>query len=194
MRMKVVDLSAWQENVPWKTVKAAGIAGVILKLGERDRLDRMFVTHVNNAVACGLPYGVYYYAHATSPEEAREEAAWVDAQIKTYLRGENPPLGIWYDAEASGMQSGDVTAACSAFVSELNARGYVYVGIYSSYHWLTSGVIDTAQLADYVPYWVAQYYKENSFKIEYPNKIVRMWQYTDHLSDALPYDANVYYL
>lgn len=191
--MKVIDLSAWQQSVPWESVKAADVCGAVLKLGERDRLDSMFVTHVNNAVAFGLTYGVYYFAHATSPEEARCEAAWVDAQLKNYLRGENPPIGIWYDAEDSDMRHGDVTAACSAFVSELNARGYVYVGIYSSYYWLTSGVIDTTQLADYVPYWVAQYNKEDSFKKEHPNKIVRMWQYTNHLSDALPYDASVYY-
>lgn len=191
--MKVIDLSAWQENVDWAAVKAAGIEGVILKLGERDKLDEMFIHHVNNAAAHGLQYGVYYYAHASSIAQAKEEAAWVDKQLKNYLRGENPALGIWYDAEDQDMTAGDVTAACSAFVSALNAIGYVYVGIYSSYNWLTNGIIDTKQLASYVPYWVAQYYHENSFKLENPEKLVRLWQYTDHYADELPYDANVYY-
>ena len=62
--MKVIDLSAWQTDVDWQAIVDAGIEGVILKLGEHDTLDEMFVTHVNNAVAHGLKYGVYYYAHA----------------------------------------------------------------------------------------------------------------------------------
>ncbi len=191
--MKVIDISAWQENIDWEAVKAAGVEGVILKLGERNNLDAMFIKHVNDAVAHGIKYGVYYYAHASNIEEAKKEAAWVDEQLKTYLRGENPALGIWYDAEDKDMQSGDVTASCSAFVSYLNAKSYTYVGIYSSYNWLANGTIAVNELADYVPYWVAQYYKQNDFKLEYPNKLVRMWQYTDHMSDELPYDCNIYY-
>ena len=31
------------------------------------------------------------------------EANWVDKQIKTYLNGKNPELGIWYDAEDKDM-------------------------------------------------------------------------------------------
>lgn len=191
--MKVIDISAWQENIDWEAVKANGIEGVILKLGERNNLDAMFIKHVNDAVAHGIKYGVYYYAHASNIVEAKKEAAWVDEQIKTYLNGRNPELGIWYDAEDKDMQSGNVTASCSAFVCALNEIGYTYVGIYSSYNWLANGIIDVNQLADYVPYWVAQYYHENSFKQEFPNKLVRMWQYTDCYSAELPYDGNIYY-
>ena len=59
----------------------------------------LFITHVNNAVAYNLPYGIYYYAHAAIIDKAN----WVDKQIKTYLNGQNPPLGIWYDAEDKSM-------------------------------------------------------------------------------------------
>lgn len=191
--MKVIDLSAWQRNVDWQAIVNEGIEGVILKLGERDWLDDMFIDHVNAAVVYGLKFGIYYYAHAASIDEAKQEAAWVDNQIKTYLNGQNPTLGIWYDAEDRSMTAGDVTATCSAFVSTLNSIGYNYVGIYSSYNWLTNGIIDVNQLADYVPYWVAQYNYQNDFKSEYPNKLVRIWQYTDCYSGDLPYDGNIYY-
>lgn len=191
--MKAMDISAWQETVNWEAVKEAGIEAVIIKLGEGVQLDAMFVTHVNNAVAYGLRYGVYYYAHASSPEQAKVEAAWVDQQIKIYLNGRNPEMGIWYDVEAEDMLAGDVTAACSAFIVALNIIGYCYVGIYSSYNWLTNGTIEVNLLANYVPYWVAQYNDQNDFKLEYPDKVVRMWQYTDHISDELPYDGDIYY-
>lgn len=55
--MKVIDISAWQENIDWKAVKNAGIEGVIIKLGEGTTLDEMFFEHVNNAVNYGLKYG-----------------------------------------------------------------------------------------------------------------------------------------
>ena len=29
--MKVIDISAWQENIDWKAVKDIGIGGVIIK-------------------------------------------------------------------------------------------------------------------------------------------------------------------
>ena len=194
--MKVIDISAWQEDVDWQAVKDAGIEGVIIKLGERDHLDDMFIEHVNNAVKYGLRYGVYYFSHAYDIPSALDEAKQVDAWLKEYLRGENPELVIWFDAEAAGMLSGDVTATCSAFITHLNAVGYNYVGIYASWNWLSKDGahhIDMDALADYVPYWVAQYARHNDLTEEYPDKYIRMWQYTDHYSDDLPYDCSIYY-
>ena len=107
--MKIVDISAWQENVDWQGLLDAGVEGVIIKLGERDALDSMFVEHVNHAVEYGLKYGVYYYAHACTRDEAVREADTVAAWLKEYLRGETPELGIWYDAESMRMTTGDVT-------------------------------------------------------------------------------------
>ncbi|MDQ0202459.1 GH25 family lysozyme [Pectinatus haikarae] len=193
--MKIIDLSAWQENVDWQAIADAGFGGVILKIGERSKLDDMFIDHVNNAVAHGLKYGVYYYGHAADIDTAKAEAAQVDTWIKTYLDGKNPELGIWYDAEDNSMLVGpqNVVYPITAFITALNAVGYNYVGLYSSYNWLTNE-IDLTCLPDYVPIWSAQYgYHEDSFKAENPDRVSRIWQYTDHYSDDLPYDASIYY-
>ena len=72
---KVVDISAWQENLNWQALKRANIKGVIIKIGEYHHLDDMFTTHVNNAVAYNLPYGIYYYAHAATINEAIDMGA-----------------------------------------------------------------------------------------------------------------------
>ncbi|WP_278547315.1 GH25 family lysozyme [Megamonas funiformis] len=193
--MKVIDISAWQENIDWKAVKDIGIGGVIIKIGEKTHLDDMFITHVNNAVTYNLPYGIYYYAHASTIDEAIAEANWVDKQIKTYLNGQNPPLGIWYDAEDKDMLDGylNVVYPIANFISTLLDKGYNYVGLYSSYNWLTN-IIDLKALPDYVPIWSAQYYHQNSFAMENPHRICRMWQYTDceRIGD-MRLDCNVYY-
>ncbi len=198
--MKVIDISAWQENVDWDAVVADGVEGVILKIGESYELDEMFIEHVNNAVAVGLPYGIYYYAHAASTAEAEQEALWVDQQIKTYLNGVNPQLGIWYDAEDKSMLAGDVTACVSKFISTLNGMGYGYVGLYSSYNWLSEygqHNIDLGQLADYVPIWVAQYNSYCDLQDEIAEgKCIKVWQYTSQASIdgfARGVDCNEYY-
>ena len=188
--MKGIDISAWQDNIDWQAVKDAGIEFVIIKLGQNYTLDSMFINHVNNAVENGLKYGVYYYAKATSDTESQGEAVWVDSQIKQYLSGVNPEMGIWYDMEDSSIESTgvDITALCSAFINQLQTVGYNNVGVYSSYNWLTNGNIDTSQLD--VPYWCAQYNFECNFK--HPN--LKIWQYTDGLSiGGTNFDGNQYY-
>ena len=155
----------------------------------------LFITHVNNAVAYNLPYGIYYYAHAATIDEAINEANWVDVQIKTYLNGQNPPLGIWYDAEDTSILKYNINVAymIGNFINRLNELNYNYVGLYSSYNWLIN-IIDLNLLADYVPIWTAQYYHENSFKLEYPNRICKIWQYTNckQINDIC-LDCNIYY-
>lgn len=193
--MKIIDISAWQEDLDWQAIKNAGVQGVIIKLGEGANLDEMFIEHVNNAVANGLKYGVYYYAHASNIDEARREAYYVDNWISTYLNNKNPELGIWYDAEDSTMLGGNqnVVYPIANFIHTLREIGYNYVGVYTSYNWLTN-VIDLQPLPKDVPIWVAQYYHENSFKIEYPSRICKIWQYTDSEQIGnMSLDCNVYY-
>ena len=193
--MKIIDISAWQDNIDWQAIVDEGIEGVILKIGERDNLDSMFIEHVNNAVEYGLKYGVYYYAHAYTKEGAIAEADMVAEWLKTYLRGETPELGIWYDAEANEMLRGDVTDTCMTFLNRLTEHSHQYEGIYASWNWLSkegAHHIDIDSLPNYVPIWSAQYNTHDDLSDEYPGR-VRIWQYSDHYSDELPYDADIYY-
>ena len=134
---QVVDISAWQEKLNWQKLKANNIQGVIIKIGEYNYLDEMFISHVNNAITYNFPYGIYYYAHASTIDKAIVEANWVDKQIKTYLNGQNPPLGIWYDAEDKSMLKYNINVAymIGNFINRLNELNYNYVGLYSSYNW-----------------------------------------------------------
>ena len=195
LNLNLIDTSAWQQHINWQAILDAHIDGVIIKLGEYTNLDEMFIRHVNDAVEYNLPYGVYYYAHAQTISESINEALWVDQMIKTYLDGENPPLGIWYDAEDESLLQSPINPAymIGNFINKLNELDYNYVGLYSSYNWLMN-IIDLNLLADYIPIWVAQYYHENSFKQEHPERICKIWQYTDHKQiDDMCFDCNIYY-
>ncbi len=196
--MKLIDISAWQEEIDWNGLQEEGIEGVIIKIGEYDELDEMFVEHVNNAVAYGFKYGIYFYAHSSNETEAEYEAHTVDEWLKEYLRGETPELGIWYDAEDSDMQSegNNVASICMAFVNKMTELGYTYVGIYSSWNWFSeegSNILPIQDIPDYVPIWTANYDSKNWLKEEQPDKNIVCWQYTDRYSDEFPYDGDIWY-
>lgn len=175
--MKVIDFGDWHTHPDWDAIaRAAG--GVIIKISEGQTLSNLYEPHIANAIAYGLTWGVYCLTHAETTEEAVREAQVVLEALETLGY---PQLGIWYDVEqdyADAHMPEDNTACASAFISACNARGYS-AGVYGSYDTLTNR-LHVDQLADYVPYWAAQYGRRaNDFALEHPDKRVIGWQYTD---------------
>ncbi|MEG6585327.1 GH25 family lysozyme [Dendrosporobacter sp. 1207_IL3150] len=192
--MKGIDVSYHNGVIDWKAIVLSGIEFAIVRLGYGNRhLDTKFVDNVNGALAAGLKIGVYYYSYALDVEAAKGEAQFVRDVLQGH--GIIPELGIWFDMEdadgykeRNGMPDNQtITDMCSAFICELNNAGYSYVGVYASYWWLTR-VIDTSQLAEYVPYWNAQWGSKNDFQR------ARMWQFTDRFEIAGKlFDGNEYF-
>lgn len=192
--MNVIDLSDWNENVDWSRFIDHGIGGVIVKISEGRTLSELFAKNIARAAARGLPWGAYCYTHAQTTERAREEASRVIEALNALGYG-TPPLGIWFDIEAQEVieqDRDDVTAICSAFISECNAAGYS-VGIYASLSTITD-CMNLDDLADYVPVWVAQYAGACDFHDYYPSRILAGWQYTDSFEiDGSKYDMSEWY-
>lgn len=192
--VKGIDVSENNGVVDWQAIADAGIEFAIIRSSYGlHSVDGRFIDNVNGALAAGLKIGVYHYSYALNVEDAKQEAQHIIDLLQE--NGVNPELGIWYDMEDAdgykarhGMPDNQtITDMCSAFICTLNEAGYQYVGIYASYSWLT-GVIDTAQLADYVPYWNAQWGSSNDF----PR--ARIWQFTDSLNiNGQLFDGNIYY-
>ena len=190
---KCVDLSAWQETVNWNGLKEAGYEVAIIKLGEGFTLTDTFVEQINAAVANGFKVGVYYYSHAFSKEQARQEANWVSEQINCYLPS-CPEAGIWFDFEDPSILDNaidDLTEICIAFVEQVKANGLDYVGVYTSYSWFTYH-LDMNALGN-IPLWTAQYNYQDDLKLENPNANIVLWQFTDRISDEIPYDGSILY-
>jgi GH25 family lysozyme M1 (1,4-beta-N-acetylmuramidase) len=192
--VKGIDVSYHNGLVDWQSVVEADCQFIIIRLGYGNRhLDPKFIDNVNGALAAGLKIGVYYYSYALDVEAAKAEAGFVCDTLRE--NGLEPELGIWFDMEdadgykeRNGMPDNQtITDICGAFICSLNEAGFQYVGVYASYWWLTN-VIDTTQLADYVPYWNAQWGERNDF----PS--ARMWQFTDSFEIKGKYfDGNIYY-
>lgn len=191
-----IDMSGWQ-TTPDFSQSPDEVSAVILKGSEGITIDDSFVPNLQGVIDQGMPWGTYVFSHATSQAEAEYEADVIINELE-YIKSQSgaiPAYHVWFDVEASEMIDLDrqaLTDVCMAFVNKLNAAGYV-CGIYGSYYTLRDE-IDTDQIPDYVPYWVAEYSSECTWKDENPSKNVMMWQYTDSYTiDGQNFDGNVLY-
>lgn len=194
--LRGIDVSENNGRVDWQAIKDAGIQFVIIRLGYgRNHLDSCFYENVNGAIDAGLKIGIYHYSYALTPQQAAGEANFViHALMDCGLTPNKLPLGIWFDMEdadgykrSKGMPSrAEITAMCSEFICYCNRNGYS-CGIYASLDWLERNIA-TEQLADYIPYWCAQW----SGRCDWPN--AKMWQYTDSYQIGNNYfDGNLYF-
>ena len=88
----VIDVSKFQVpgEIDWFKLKAAGVKGVIIRIGGRGYsgnramyADKQFMAHYNNAKAAGMFIGTYFFSYALTKNEALEEAQFVVNTLKT---------------------------------------------------------------------------------------------------------------
>ena len=184
MKVKGMDISAWQDKISvanFQKAKAAGIQFVILRVGytgsssKTPTIDSVFENNYKNAIAAGLPVGVYFYSLATTEAMAKKEANFCINQ----LAGKQITYPVYLDVEdnkTQGKQSKSTLAAvCNAFCNTISAAGYK-PGVYASLSWFNNkiGTISASHSK-----WVAQYNKTCDYKGAYD-----MWQYSS--SESVP--------
>lgn len=166
-----VDVSAWQGEVDWERVKAAGIDFAILRCGygmdQEDQDDEYFDYNASECERLGIPYGVYLYSYADSVERASSEAD----HVLRLIRGRNLSYPVYYDMEDNSTVGADLPAIAKTFCSKITAAGYP-VGVYSSTWWWNNYLTDPC--FDNWHRWVAQYYTSCTYGGTYA-----MWQYSD---------------
>lgn len=172
--VKVIDVSWYQKDLDYDEVVANGVEGVIIKISEGQTPEETYWSHLEQAKAHGLKWGVYCYGHAATECEALKEAN----EVLYLLNGENPPLGVWYDVEDEDMLNADhLTAVVATFLNYF-ADNMLMAGVYASLN-VVENELDVDLLDDATPYWVAQYAGSCDFKEDFPDKRLVGWQYTD---------------
>ena len=184
VKIKGMDISAWQGDISvanFQKAKAAGIEYVILRVGytgsssKKPTIDKVFENNYKNAIAAGLPVGVYFYSLATNTTLAKAEADFVINNIK----GKTITYPVYIDVEDNATQGKASTSAlasvCNTFCNTISAAGYK-PGVYASLSWFNSriGTITASHTK-----WVAQYYSKCEYKGAYD-----MWQYSS--SEKVP--------
>lgn len=165
-----IDVSRWQENIDFQSVKNAGIEFVIMRMGINSDIDKdismdsYFRQNIEGAKNAGLKVGVYVYSAATSIDKALEHARWtVDA-----LAGERLDFPIAFDWEnwskfrKYGISIHDLDETFNAFASELKRNGYDSM-LYSSKFYLENIWQNKMNL----PVWLAHYTNETNYQGDY---------------------------
>ena len=180
-----IDVSAYQNNINWNAVKAAGINYAVIRLGirgsETARLvtDSYFHQNIKNAQAAGIRVGVYFVTQAINAEEAAEEARYCLGVLGNYTL----QLPVFLDVEGSHGGRGDKidretrTLVCKTFCQTITNAGRT-AGVYSSLNWFRNN-IDMKQLTEY-SIWNAQYADKRSWN----ETRVDMWQF--HSQGSVP--------
>ena len=165
-----IDVSEWQSDIDFKKVKRDGYSFVLIRTGFGwEYEDINFQTHIQNAKKAGLAVGVYHYSHATTIQEAIQEAQLVIQIIDDY----SLDFPVFYDIETdrqNHLTRYELTQIVSAFLNTLENHGY-HPGIYAAQSWYEDR-LDMSILEKY-PIWIASYTDYLSYEGKYD-----YWQYT----------------
>ncbi len=172
-----IDVSKWNGNIDWNSVKSSGASYAIIRCGYRGSstgaliTDPKFAANISGANAAGLKVGVYFFTQAVNEKEAVEEASMVLDLVKKYKIS----YPIFLDVESSGgradgIDKGTRTAVCKAFCATIQNSGYT-AGVYANKTWLNSK-IDAGALGSY-KIWLAQYAAAPNYGGRY-----NLWQYS----------------
>ena len=176
-----IDVSAFQPEIDWTAVKAAGVDVAMIRVGYRGYgsgkivEDDMFRTHIQGALDAGLRVGVYFFSQALNYDEGVSEANFVLETIREF--DVTCPVVIdteFMDASDARTNELDIdsrTDSIVGFCETVEAAGYTAM-IYSNRNWFVQSV-DMSRLGDY-KLWLAHYTNQPDFPYEYIG-----WQYTD---------------
>ena len=175
MKIRGIDVSYCQTKVDWQKVKEEGIRFAMVRVGYcmNDgalKVDRMFKSHMEGAVAAGLDVGVYLYSYATSPSAAKKAAQQVLKAVDPYRLTYPIALDMEYDDEYIKNSKENNTAIAAAFLREIEKGGY-YAMLYCSKYFLDSYLLPERLTA--FDKWIAQYNSKCTSKHAHG-----IWQYS----------------
>lgn len=175
MKIRGIDVSCCQTKVDWQKVKEEGIRFAMVRVGYcmNDgalKVDRMFKSHMEGAVAAGLDVGVYLYSYATSPSAAKKAAQQVMKAVEPYRLTYPIALDMEYEDEYIKNSKKNNTAIAAAFLREMEKGGY-YAMLYCSKDFLDSYLLPERLTA--FDKWIAQYNSKCTSKHAHG-----IWQYS----------------
>ena len=185
IRVDGIDVSKYNKDIDWNTVKADGIDFAIVRVGYRGYdggkivTDGYFHQNMQNATAAGVKVGAYFFTQAITVQEAIEEAKHCIACVQGY----DVKMPIYFDVEptegngvngrlnTSGLSIKQRTAIAEAFCQTIKDAGYE-AGIYSSKSYFLN-YLDPDYLSSKFKIWLANYTTQTTYKGDY-----QMWQYS----------------
>lgn len=192
---KGIDVSKFQGDIDWESVKEDGVEYAFLRLGIRGYttgeivLDETFEENAKEALKEDIHVGVYFFTQAVTEEEIIEEADFVIENLAPY-RIDYPVVIDVEDVESANARTKDLTAQertklVITFCERIKEAGYTPM-IYGNLKTFML-MLDITQLEEYEK-WYA-YYSTEEFYYPYDFSI---WQYSDEGSiDGIKTDVDL---
>lgn len=153
--MKGVDISHYQKGMTIRQIRDAGNEFAIIKVTEGSWLrDGAAVDFYREAYETGFPVGCYCYSHATTVEDAANEAYFL---LRT-INGFPMPCGVFLDMEEPkqlGLPKEKLLSIIAAWSNAIAEAGYI-PGVYSSAGTLWA-TISPDEIGERCLVWVAKW-------------------------------------
>lgn len=172
-----IDVSKWQQDIDWKTVKASGIKFAMLRLAHGSSKDIQFENFYSGATEQGIPVGIYCYSTAKSVAGGKKEAQslleMLDNKELTYPIA----LDLEDNAQLKNMNKDQRTKLILEYKKIIEDAGYDFI-VYANLNWLTN-YIDQKKLEENdVDIWIARYCSQSLGHRYTGGGTVQMWQYS----------------
>ena len=147
-----IDISSWQKNVNFSSVKKSGIDIVYIKSSEGTRyIDPYFESNYKNAKSNGLKVGFYHYVTARNVTQAKEQANF----FARVISGKEIDCKLAMDFENFGnLYVSQINEISKVFLETLESVTKTSPIIYSNAY--SAREIFSSSLNKY-PLWVANY-------------------------------------
>ena len=175
-QVQLADVSFWQGDIDFVKMKAAGIAGVIIRAGQRNWVDTRFKQNWTKAKAAGLPRGSYWFYDSREDPVKQADLWW------SLLEGDVGELVIVPDLEESyGGPWGDARDF-QTFVQRIQNRSGLpadRIAIYTGFYWWLKRVGNIAYFKQY-KLWLAWYAPMSVVRVPAPweESDLLFWQFT----------------
>ena len=153
MKIKGIDVSAWQGRIDWKTVADYGMGFAILRITEAGNVvDSQFESNLAGCNKYNIPVGVYKYSYAMTIAEIQSEAH----KVVSTLNGRKIQFPVFLDLEYNNQRalgSESIHRMADAFHEIVEAAGYKFA-IYCNVDWYENVICSHLKKYDF---WIARY-------------------------------------
>ena len=153
MKIKGIDVSAWQGQIDWSAVAKYGMGFAILRITEAGNvIDSAFERNYRGCTENNIPVGVYKYSYAMTVSEIRSEAN----KIISVLAGRKIQFPVFLDLENSNQRalgSENIHKLADAFREIIEKAGYKFA-LYCNVDWYDTVICSHLKKYDF---WIARY-------------------------------------
>lgn len=166
-----IDVSEWQEDINWEKVRRNSVTFAIIRcgVGSINRSDHYWEQNASECERLGIPFGAYFYSHATNADEARSEA-----QLALSIIGNHRlSYPVFFDMEDKDLLGRDYAGMARAFCSTIENAGLT-TGVYANLNWWNTYLTDS--VFNNWTRWIAQYPITSSITAPKYSGSYRFWQ------------------